>query len=254
MLLPITDKLWHVEHTFRVNGLPTTTRMTVIRLPGSQLLLHSPIPLDDSLARQIDALGSVGFIVAPSKTQHLFLAPCQARYPQAIAFGVPGLIEKRADIQGLRELPQHGVADWSPDLEYLIFGGIPFGNESLWFHRPSATLIATDLVQWWRGKLPLSAALYARLTGVRKRLAVPLTVRALVRDRDAAKRSAQAILAWPFSRVVMAHNTVVDQDAHASMQQALSYFIRGEAGDTVRLISARKADAYERKQDREIQD
>jgi hypothetical protein len=199
--------------------------MTVIGLPGQQLLLHSPIPLDATLASQIDALGSVAFIVAPSKTHHLFLAACAARYPQSTVFGVPGLSEKRPDMRRLKELPASGKSDWSPDLEHLVFGGIPYANESLWFHHPSATLIATDLVQWWHGKLPMSAKVYARITGVRTNLAVPRTVRALVRDPDAARKSAQAILDWPFSRVIMAHNTLVEHDAHALMRKALACFL-----------------------------
>lgn len=225
MLHQITDNLWHAEHAFRVNGLPITTRMTVIRLPGQQLFLHSPIPLDSTLASQIDALGTVEFIVAPSKTHHLFLPACAARYPQAAVFGAPGLSEKRPDMRGLKELPTSGPSAWNPDLEYLVFGGIPYANESLWFHRPSATLIATDLVQWWHGKLPMSANLYARITGVHTHLAVPRTVRALVRDPDAARKSAQAILDWPFSRVIMAHNMLIEHDAHASMRRALACFL-----------------------------
>jgi hypothetical protein len=71
----------------------------------------------------------------------------------------------------------------------------------------------------------MSAKLYAMITGVRTHLAVPRTVRMLVRDPDAARKSAQAILDWPFSRVMMAHNTLVEHDAHALMTKALAYFL-----------------------------
>ena len=109
-----------------------------------------------------------------------------------------------------------------PDLEHLAFEGIPAGNESVWFHRPSATLIVTDLLQWMAGDLPWSTRAYATLTGVRRQLAVPLTVRALVRDRRAAARSAERVLRWPFERVVMAHNQVVDTEAYAQVERAFA--------------------------------
>ncbi len=80
----------------------------------------------------------------------------------------------------------------------------------------------TDLLQWMAGDLAWSTRAYATLTGVRRQLAVPLTVRALVRDRRAAARSAERVLRWPFERVVTAHNQVVHTDAYARVTRALA--------------------------------
>ena len=80
----------------------------------------------------------------------------------------------------------------------------------------------TDLLQWMAGDLAWSTRAYATLTGVRRQLAVPLTVRALVRDRGAAARSAERVLRWPFERVVTAHNQVLDNHAYAQVTQALA--------------------------------
>ena len=217
--------LWHATHAFKANGLPITTRMTVVRLPGEQLLVHSPIPMPpgSALLEQLQALGTVAFIVAPNKMHHLFLAPCAQTFPNARVYGPKGLAQKRPDLAArLHDLPSGDVPEWLPDLEHLAFEGIPAGNESVWFHRPSATLIVTDLLQWMAGDLAWSTRAYATLTGVRRQLAVPLTVRALVRDRRAAARSAERVLRWPFERVVMAHNQVVDTEAYAQVARAFA--------------------------------
>lgn len=224
MLIPLTENLWHVPHAFRVNGLPITTRMTVVRLPGRKLWLHSPIPITDGLHAELEALGAVEFIVAPSKNHHLFLAHCAAAFPQARLYGAPGLRAKRPDVGGLQELSSTLPGPWQPELEHMLFGGIPFANETVWLHRPSGTLIITDLLQWWRGPLPWAARSYAALTGVRRQLAVARTVRALVRDRLAARSSAEQILRWPFTRVIVAHNAVVEENAHAEAARALAWF------------------------------
>ena len=224
MLQPIDDNLWHAVHAFTANGLPITTRMTVVRLPGRQLLVHSPVPPSDGLRRQLDSLGSVAFIVAPNKMHHLFLAPFAATYPGAAVHGPHGLPKKRQDLGAMKELPAGDVPGWLPELEHFAFEGIPAGNESVWFHRPSATLIVTDLLQWMQGDLPWTTRAYATLTGVRQGLAVPRTVRALVRDRAAARRSAARLLRWPFTRVVMAHNAILDTEAHAQVARALAVF------------------------------
>lgn len=223
----IDTHLWHATHAFKANGLPITTRMTVVRLPGRKLLVHSPVPMppDSELWRQMQGLGTVAFVVAPNKMHHLFLAPCAAAFPDAVVYGPQGLAHKRPDLAArLRELPAGDVTEWLPDLEHLAFEGIPAGNESVWFHRPSATLIVTDLLQWMAGDLSWPTRAYATLTGVRRKLAVPLTVRALVRDRAAAALSAERVLRWPFTRVVMAHNQVIDSDAHAQVARALAVF------------------------------
>ena len=224
-LEPLATHLWHATHAFKANGLPITTRMTVVRLPESKLLIHSPIPMppDSDVLRQVQALGTVAFIVAPNKMHHLFLGPCAAAFPDAVVYGPQGLANKRPDLAArLHELPPGNLPAWLPELEHLAFQGIPAGNESVWFHRPSATLIVTDLMQWMAGDLPWPTRAYATLTGVRRRLAVPWTVRALVRDRAAAARGAEQLLRWPFTRVVMAHNQVVEPDAHAQVERALA--------------------------------
>jgi hypothetical protein len=221
-LQSIATNLWHVPHAFKLSGTMVSTRMTVVRLSDGKLWLHSPVPLSERLRGQLDALGEVAYIVAPNKMHHLYLSACAAAYPSAQLFGAPGLAKKRPDVAGLRTLGPDPEAGWQHDLEQLQVRGVPIGNEVLWFHRASRTLIMTDLCQHWQGELAFGAALYARLTGVRKRLAVPYTVRLMVKDKAAVAETARQILRWPFERVVMAHNAIVERDAHAAMTRALA--------------------------------
>ncbi|QIL70723.1 DUF4336 domain-containing protein [Diaphorobacter sp. HDW4B] len=224
MLQSIDENLWHAMHAFTANGLPITSRMTVVRLPGKRLLIHSPIPLNDTMRQQLSELGKVVFIVAPNLYHHLFLASFATAFSDATIHGPLNLHKKCPDIATIQRLPSGDFAEWLPDLEHFAFEGIPAGSESVWFHRPSATLIVTDLVQWMQGQLPWSTKTYAMLTGVHKHMAVPLTVRLLTRDRAAAARSAERLLRWPFKRVVFAHNTIIEIDAQARMRKALDVF------------------------------
>ncbi|MES2015251.1 MAG: DUF4336 domain-containing protein [Pseudomonadota bacterium] len=222
MLQQIAPELWHAVHQFRIAGAAVSTRMTVVRLAGGKLWLHSPVPLSTALRAQLDALGEVAYIVAPCKFHHLYLSACAAAYPAAQLFGAPGLDRKRPDVAGLRTLGPVAEPAWQQDLEQLQVRGLPIGNEVVWYHAASRTLILTDLCQFWQGPLPLLAVLYATLTGVRKRLAVPFSVRLMVKDKAALADSARQILQWPFERVVMAHNAIVEHDAHAATTRALA--------------------------------
>jgi len=224
MLHQIASDIWHTQHGFTVNGVRVSSRMTVVRMKSGGLWLHSPVPLTDAVRAQLTRLGEVQYIVAPSKTHHFFVKECIAAFPQAKLFGAPGLLAKRPDLSGMTELKPVVEPDWQDDFEQIFFEGIPYANETVWFHKASGTLIMTDLCQWWQGDMPWPARLYARLTGVRHALAVPHTVRSLVRNKAAAHVSAQKILQWPVQRVIVAHNAVIEDDAHAKLQLALARF------------------------------
>jgi hypothetical protein len=162
--------------------------------------------------------------VAPNRFHHLFAGDCRRAFPGAALYGAPGLAAKRPDLVGLKELEERIEPAWATELEQVLMRGMPLTNEALWFHKASGTLIATDLLQCWCGDLPWSAALYARVTGVRQHLDVPRTIRLITRDRAAAAESAQAVLRWPFTRVITGHNAIVEQDARAAVQRAFAHF------------------------------
>ncbi len=58
--------LWITDSPLRFLGLEVGARMTVVRLPGPKLLLHSPIAATADLVREVKALGPVAYLVAPT--------------------------------------------------------------------------------------------------------------------------------------------------------------------------------------------
>jgi hypothetical protein len=221
MLNPVAPGIWHAQRAMTAAGIPMTSRMTVIQLADGGLWLHSPIRIDDALRAELDALGPVRCIVAPNKTHHLFAKKCLALYPQATLFGAPGLLEKRADLAPMTTLTATAPPQWAGQIDQVFMAGVPVVNETVFFHRASGSAIFTDVCQLWRGPLDWKTALYAALTGVRNRFAVPRTVRFMVKDKAAFRASAQQVLAWPVTRVLVAHNSVIDDRARAGLKRAL---------------------------------
>jgi hypothetical protein len=222
MLTQIAPDLWHMEAALQTAGIPFTARMTVVRFANGKLWIHSPVRLGPDVRDQIAALGEVAWIVAPNRAHHMFMAKCKQAFPDARLYGAPGLERKRRDIADLHPLGDAIEPDWAGELEQVVVRGMPLINEVVWLHKASSTLIATDLLQCWCGALDWRAAAYARVTGVRSQLDVPRTVRLATRDRAAAAASAQAVLRWPFTRVITAHNAIVDEDAHARVASAFA--------------------------------
>jgi hypothetical protein len=75
MLKSIAHEVWVADQPLKFFGLALGSRMTVIRLPDGRLWVHSPVRLDEELLSELQALGPVGFLVAPSKVHHLFIKP-----------------------------------------------------------------------------------------------------------------------------------------------------------------------------------
>ncbi|WP_167759697.1 DUF4336 domain-containing protein [Massilia horti] len=222
MLQQVAQDIWHLPYHFTTSGVRLSTRMTVVRLRQNRLWLHSPVPVSPQVRAQLVALGEVAFIVAPNKAHHLFVGDCAAAFPDALVFVAPGLVEKRGDLQGLRELSETPEPQWQEELGQLFVPGIPAVNETVWFHHASRTLILTDLCQWWQGSIPLSSRLFATLNGVRSRLAVPYMIRLMVKDRPALGRSIHRMFEWDIGRVIVAHNAIVETDAREALRRAFA--------------------------------
>lgn len=224
-LVSVCEDIWQVRQALVVNGVPAHTRMTVVRLTSGQLWVHSPVALSAELFTQLQQLGPVAAVVAPNCAHHLFAGAFIQAFPQAMLYLAPGLARKRPELPG-HPLPEE-PGSWQPELAYHLWRGMPLINETVWFHGSSGTLILTDVCQWWTGDaLPWQARLWAGLTRVRGRMGVPLHVRALVRDPMAAAASAQQILDWPIRRISLAHDALIEAQAHEQLAQALEPLLR----------------------------
>ncbi len=199
-------------------------RMTVVRLGGG-LLLHSPVPLDDATRNELERLGPIAWLVAPNRLHSLYLTAAQQRYPDALTFVAPTLPAKRPAIRC-----DHHLEDGAPfgtGLDALGIAGAPGADEFVFLHRPSRSLIVTDLLFHITRPRGVVAGLALRLMGAHGRLAQSRTWRVLTRDRAAAAHACRALLAWDFDRLVPAHGEVIDTGAKPRVREALAWMARG---------------------------
>ncbi len=97
--------------------LPYTTRMTVVKLADGTLWVHSPVQLTANIKQQIDALGSVKYLIAPNALHHLFMADWAVAYPDAQLYGTQQVIDKRSDIAFSETLSTTFVAPWAKEID-----------------------------------------------------------------------------------------------------------------------------------------
>jgi len=224
-LRKLAPELWVAEQPLRVAGVELGARMTVVRLHGAQLVLHSPIARTPALAEQVERLGTPAFLVAPNRLHHLYVQEWATAYPDARLLLAPGLETKRTDLAPRAAIIGERPAEWGDVLDQTHLDGAPFLGEVVLFHRPSATLIATDLLFNVGAESPPLTRLLFRVAGAYGRPAVTPLERLLVRDRDAFRRSLTRVLEWPFERVVLAHGAVIERGGREALAAAYAWLL-----------------------------
>lgn len=209
-------------------GFHYPTRMTLIRLRSGDLVLCSPVALTVELRAEIEALGTVRYLVAPNSLHHTFLGEWNRSFPDAMVFAPPGLCEKRPDITFAGEFPDTELPAWAGEIEVVVVRGNRITTEAVFFHRPSRTAIFTDLLQqfppgWFTGW----RAIIARLDLMTMpEASVPRKFRVAFTDRRSAREGLRQILAWPAEKVLMAHGTPVTKDGQAYLRRSFRWLLR----------------------------
>ena len=222
MLHRIAEGVWTADSELRLPaGVRMPIRMTVLDVGGGELLLHSPIAIDDGLRNRIAGLGQVRHVLAPNLLHHLYAGPALAMFPGSRLYAPPGLAEKCPELEVHRTLDGAALPELDGALEVELVRGVPKLNEVAVLHRVSGTLLVADLVFNVLEPRGLGAHLLFLSVGCHGRLAQSRAFRFMTRDRAAARQSARRILSWRFERLIPAHGEVVPEDARARLGLAL---------------------------------
>ncbi|MBW3621966.1 MAG: DUF4336 domain-containing protein [Armatimonadetes bacterium] len=221
------DRLWEAEMPFHLVGANFGARMTVVRLSGGGLFVHSPIELTPDLKRELDALGRVQEIICPCRFHTAHLREFAEAYPDARLYASPDLQPKKST-EGLAfagVLGDTPETQWAADLDQHVFRGNALAGEVIFFHPASRTLLLTDLCFNLPSERGFSTRLVAGLLGVRDRLAPSRTLKFATRDRDASRESVRRILEWDFDRVIVTHGNVVESGGKEAFREAFRWLL-----------------------------
>jgi hypothetical protein len=232
-LKSIADDVFVVDSTLPgLLGKVLPVRMTVIRLPDGSLLLHSPTRLTDSLRQALLPLGPVTHLVAPNVAHWTLLKPWQQAFPQATIWAAPGLRQRRqvrrSGLRINRDLGPSAPGTWADVIDLIMVeGGLGFREAAL-FHRPSRTLVLTDLVvNLEPAKVPSLVLPVMRLFGSTEPDGMPPPyLRFAVRlRRKAAAAAAEQMLALRPERVVFTHGRYFTADATRQLRHSFRWLL-----------------------------
>jgi hypothetical protein len=213
--------VWLKEHQLNLMGSAIRTRMTVLRLDGG-LCLHSPVVIDDSTRAELEKLGEVIALVAPSNCHHLYFASAQQAFPRARSFGTADVQRKRKDLHFDEILGEAAPSCWAGQMEHVFIGNRVM-REVDFLHRASRTLVAVDLVENFSEQTAgTNGVLRAmmRVLGMWGRPRPAPELRWFTRDRETARKAIERILAWDFDRAVIAHGDLLNQSPHDAIRDA----------------------------------
>ena len=225
MLEQLGQDIWSAQTIQPIGGgVRFPARMVIIRLADG-LWIHSPIPIDDALAAEIEALGEVRYLVSPNCFHHLHLGPAQARWPQAQVHAPAGLAAKRPDLT-IHVTHEAGAQPWPEFAPLVEIEGVPEIDEFVFLHQPSKTLVLCDLSFNMRDVEGFMSRLALRLAGAWQRTAQSKLWRVITKDRAAAGASCARVLALDFERALVSHGDPIEgPDAKAKLQEALSWML-----------------------------
>ncbi|HWL83322.1 MAG TPA: DUF4336 domain-containing protein [Roseomonas sp.] len=213
-------------------GAVLPVRMTVIRLPDGSLLLHSPTRFSPSLKQKLEEIGPILHLVAPSIAHWQFLEDWQRACPGAITWAAPGLRERSQVRQsGVRldhDLHNTPPLTWGDAITLVtVEGGMGFHEVAL-FHRPTRTLLLTDLAMRLEApKVPGPLRPLIRMFGTMAPDSMPPPyLRAVVKlRRPEAVRAAWRLLDLQPERVIFAHGRWFDRDGAAELRHSLRWLL-----------------------------
>ncbi len=231
-LKPFAHDIWIAdgpEITMRVGpiSLPFPTRMTVVRMPDGNLWVHSPIAWNDALAAQIRDLGPVRYLIAPNSLHYWYLPDWQAHFPDATSYGPPGLAASaKRPVHIDVTLGEASPDPWQDTFDLCLFPG-KMMSEVDFHHRPSGTLILTDLIENFepaRVKRPLLRWLLRCVGVTDPHGKAPFDMRLNFKgNREAVRRSGKKLIDWQAERVIVAHGRCLTANAAAAVRRAFAW-------------------------------
>ena len=230
MLRQIDSDIWVAEQPLRYLGLSIGTRMTIIRLANRELIVISPIQINETIVAQLEEIGTVRHIITPNLYHYFFAADFKIHYSNATFWAVPGLKAKKPDLP-IDQVITSETSPWD-GIDYVFFDGFrtpslrgfDLLNECIFFHKSSRTLILTDTAIHFDESFPVITQFAARVLGGYKTLRPSLLERIATTEKDKVRGAVEKVLCWDFERVIMAHGTIVERNGKEQFRDAYDQF------------------------------
>ena len=211
MLINIGERIWSVPVEFKVFALiQLNGRATIIQLNDGSLWVHPPVKLSADLKAEVDALGEVKHLVAPSLLHHLYLSEWHTAYSQAQVYAPKGLEKKQPRLKIDHYLSRDQSIEhftWSDEIKHIPLRGMSQVREHIFFHQSSQICLLTDLCFFFEEAKGFTK-FYLSFNKVYKRLGIPKIFKMMIKDKTAFNESLRQAAEWDIQGLSLCHHAL----------------------------------------------
>jgi hypothetical protein len=224
------------------NFVAVGNRATAIRLHDGKVLLLNPIQLEPSIRAKLAHLGGVHYI-ACDLGHHMYVADYIKTWPGAKTIGVTGLPQKRKDVRWAFVYASQSTTpethfSFGEDIETVLFEGF-ITYAVAWYHRPSKTLIVSDLLMNLPAKEQYGPGTSADQGLFSREFAKRAHPRAIFFRRllyyvaciefSLMRRDTKRVAEWDIERIIPCHGEVIESEADEAWREVYQWFLQGDA-------------------------
>lgn len=215
----IADDVVVLRFPLRAFAVDLGRNVTLLRLPGGQVVVHSSAPFTAQDIAAINRFGKPAWLVEATGMHDTFAKPARAALPD-IPYLAPKAFARSSGVPTVPLIPP--PPEWSGEIEVLPIAGLRLTDEHLFYHRRSRTLVVADLLfhfpsttQGWPRFFARHVMRLPRLRGI------SVFFRTMIRDREAFAGSMRKVLEWDFTQIVLGHGEPVREEAKTFLVEAL---------------------------------
>ena len=219
-LVQAQDNLWHVEGA--IPNMALKRRMTVVRRDDGDLVLHSPMALDEESMAAIEALGRVAYILVPNGWHRLDAPNFRKRYPEAKLLCPSGSKKKVSEVVDVDGTYEDFPADPAVSLQYLE-GIKKLEGVLIVKHEGKATIVFNDCLFNLRHGKGISGLLF-RILGSSGGPKVTRIMRLFaIKDKKALRAQLESLADTEgLCRLIPGHGKPIEEEASATLRKVAS--------------------------------
>jgi hypothetical protein len=222
-LARFTDGIWLATEPVRIVGMKLTSTMAAVELPGSRVLLYSPVPMTNERRAAVEALGTVAHLYAPNTFHHMWIGEWARAFPEAHVHGPAALRRKRPDLRIDRAHDQDPPGELAATFDEVHIDGLRL-EESALVHRASKTLFVADLVHNVGRPDQRWAVFYTKAMGFYDRVAISRMLRwTAFSDSARARSSVDRLASHSFDRIVFGHGDPLARNGRKALLGAYEW-------------------------------
>ena len=235
----VSNKVWIVDGALIypfIGRFPA--RMAVLRLRDdvdNTLVVWSPLPgISKEIVEQIEALGSISYVVAPNSMHWLGVTPflnlCSVNKDTIKVCAALGLTTKKevldSGFKGDYKRPEHIPEEWNGNIQVKHIPGIPSQEEVVLYHVQTKTLLTADLAfnlqqHNINPKLNVSGIIpyYLKACDGYRPCCLTRTFWMIMQDVKACHQAMEEILEeFDFETLILAHGEIIETHAKEKLR------------------------------------